>query len=232
MQVIRQLGGIATLADLNDKVDTSQWGTGSPDASIRRIVQEELGRKCLSRIEPGLYCLPERYSEYGPLYDEEDEKTLYRKHTLYQSVLVDMARINKLEAYVPPRDRKQKYTVNRALGDLPIRTELPEFGYERLMKEASTVDVVWMNRREMPAAWYEVEMTTNMLRSLEKFHELQDFHADMYIVAPKDRENMLRNRLDRDIFHDIRERVRFIPTTVLMDKYQDPYGPKPGRIQP
>lgn len=33
-------GGYATLQQLNRIIDTSSWGTKTPDATIRRIVQE------------------------------------------------------------------------------------------------------------------------------------------------------------------------------------------------
>lgn len=108
----------------------------------------------------------------------------------------------------------------KTLEHLSAIDSLPNFGHEILMSEARTVDVVWMNRRNMPAAWYEVEMTTDMIRSLQKFHELQDFHAAMHIVAPKARERELHGKLKKDIFYDIRKRVNFQSTEKLMTIYQ------------
>ncbi len=39
IEVMENLGGFATLGKLNQMVDISSWGTGTPYATIRRIVQ-------------------------------------------------------------------------------------------------------------------------------------------------------------------------------------------------
>ena len=59
MQVVdamRQEGGFATLRRLNEIVDFSTWKTKTPEATIRRIVQES---SHFFRIQPGLWALNE-----------------------------------------------------------------------------------------------------------------------------------------------------------------------------
>lgn len=41
IDVMRKRGGYATLGYLNQNVDVSKWGTRTPYASIRRIVQDD-----------------------------------------------------------------------------------------------------------------------------------------------------------------------------------------------
>ena len=219
VQAVEQLNGIATLAAINDKVDVSGWVTKTPYASIRRIVQTD---KRLAKLKPGLYCLREKYPMYRALYDEksEDAEVRKRNHAFFQSILVAMAKQRELEVFVPPQDRNKEFLPGRTLADLPLLPGLPSFGYDRLMRHAQTVDVIWMNRRKMPAAWYEVEMHTDMRRSLQKFHELQDFFASMYIVAHRDRENEFKDKLLDDSYYDIRGRVKFMATGDLMLRYQ------------
>ena len=39
IDTMRRLGGVATFGKLNSEVDFSFWGTKTPEASVRRIVQ-------------------------------------------------------------------------------------------------------------------------------------------------------------------------------------------------
>ena len=222
VQAVEELGGIAFLSDIYDKVDVSQWGASSPKATIRRIVQQETKKRNgrLAKLKPGLYCLREKLSEFKEQYDErsEDPQTLRLNHAFFQSILVSMAD-DKHEVYVPPHDRNKEYLPGKTLADLPLLPKLPSFGYESLMRHAQTVDVVWMNRRKMPAVWYEVEMTTDMRRSMQKFHELQDFYATMHIVAPESRRAAFDEKRQEDAFFDVHKRIRFRSTESLIKAY-------------
>jgi len=63
------------------------------------------------------------------------------------------------------------------------------------------VDVIGFNReRHMPAAFYEVEHSTDIKNSLSKFYELQDFNARFCIVADKSRRNEFDDKLSASIF--------------------------------
>lgn len=64
------------------------------------------------------------------------------------------------------------------------------FTYSEILRRAKTVDTIWFNKRKMPCAFYEVEHSTDIKNSLNKFYELQDFRAKFYIVAAKERENI------------------------------------------
>ena len=51
IETVRREGGYATFRRLNEIVDCSMWKTKTPEASIRRIVQES---KMFFKIQPGL----------------------------------------------------------------------------------------------------------------------------------------------------------------------------------
>ena len=51
------------------------------------------------------------------------------------------------------------------------------------------MDVIWFNRRDMPANLFEVGFSTDMLNSLAKFKELRDFYTQFSIVAPPHRKS-------------------------------------------
>ncbi len=57
IETMKCLGGIATLGQLNQevfKIEECKWGTKTPFATIRRIVQID---KNIYKIKPGLYGL-------------------------------------------------------------------------------------------------------------------------------------------------------------------------------
>lgn len=54
IEKLRESGGYATLRRLNEIVDFSAWKTKTPEASVRRIVQN---RNRIFRIQPGLWAL-------------------------------------------------------------------------------------------------------------------------------------------------------------------------------
>lgn len=217
---VARLGGIASLSTLNEKMDFSGWGTKTPFASVRQIVQLN---KRLHRIKPGLYCLSELRDKFAAEYDDNSPspKNQRTNHSFYQGLLLQMGRMNKLRTYAPPQDKNRKFLLSgKVLGEYTDLPKLPEFGYPNIIRHAKTIDVVWFNRRNMPHAFYEVETTTNIKNSLGKFHALQDFHADFVIVAPRVRKKQFLDCIAADMYHDISGRVKFLSTEAVLQKMQ------------
>lgn len=71
----------------------------------------------------------------------------------------------------------------------------------------------------MPCAFYEVEHTTDMKNSLNKFYELQDFRADFYIVAAKERKQQFYDIINSSIYIPIRALVKFVDYDALISQY-------------
>ena len=106
------------------------------------------------------------------------------------------------------------------LGEITDTTELPQFTYKNLLRKAKTVDVIWFNEREMPTAFYEVEHTTDIKNSLSKFYELQDFHAQFFIVADKQRKSEFEDKLHVSMFHSIEKRVDFLDYERVVRRFE------------
>lgn len=229
MQVVsalKQLGGIATLSQLNRALlapdgDATHWKTKTPEATIRRIVRNTPSH--IHPLKPGLYCLQELALKYEREYSLPEEgdippKVEERNHWYYQGLLVEIGKARNYKTYVPAQDRNRTYG-NQKLGDVCDITRLPNFGYQNFLRRARTVDVIWFNRRDMPAKMFEVEMSTDMLNSLSKFNELRDFYTQLKIVAPAPRRDHFADRLEMDTFHEIRGRVKFMGIDELEKKY-------------
>lgn len=209
IETLRRQGGYATLRRLNEVVDFSTWKTKTPEASVRRIVQNS---SAFFRIQPGLWALEEARDKVLKKFNivEGNSKSIEQfNHAYYQGLLIEIGRLRNSSTYVPPQDQ-QRLFIDHKLGDLIDYKTIPPFTFETILRRARTVDVIWFNERSMPTHFYEVEHTTDIKNSLSKFYELQDFFSSFYIVANSHRENEFKDKIDASIFAPIKGRVEFI----------------------
>lgn len=139
-------------------------------------------------------------------------------HGYYQGLLVEIGKMHKFKTYIPAQD-KNRIFLDNVLGNIADATSIPPFSYPDLVKRAKTVDVIWFNERRMPCSLFEVEHTTDIKSSLEKFYELQDFNTKFAIVADKSRKKQFDDIIERSIFSPIKNRVVFINYDRVAAKY-------------
>lgn len=209
IEAMRKEGGYATLRRLNEIVDFSTWKTKTPEASVRRIVQQT---KEIFKIQPGLWALEEMRNEVLEKFelkvgDKKSEEMF--SHGYYQGLLVEIGKYRNKITYIPAQDKNRKF-MGQPLSEITNTTNIPNFTYDNLLKKAKTVDVIWFNERNMPSDFYEVEHTTDIKNSLPKFYELQDFYANFYIVADQHRKEEFEDKLQVSMFQSIEKRVRFL----------------------
>lgn len=218
IDALRTQGGWATLRKLNELVDFSNWATKTPEASIRRIVQDS---DFIFRIRPGLWALEEFRDQVlnkFNLKEDNDQSEERFTHSYYQGLLVEIGNISGYYTFVPAQDKHHLFLGNE-LGNVAKSTRIPPFTYEDLLRKAKTVDVVWFNCRNMPSYFYEVEHTTDIKNSLSKFYELQDFFAKFFIVADSNRKNEFDDKLHFSIYDDIRDRVKFLSYDKIIQRH-------------
>ena len=219
IEMLRREGGYATLKRLNEIIDFSTWKTKTPEATVRRIVQES---EQIFKVHPGLWAL-EDYREDVlrkfelKLGNKQSEEQF--SHGYYQGLLVEIGKFHHQTTYVPAQDKSRKF-IGKCLGDITDTTEIPPFTYDKLLKRAKTVDVIWFNERQMPSNFYEVEHTTDIKNSLSKFYELQDFHADFHIVANASRKKEFEDKLHVSMFGPIEKRVKFVDYMRVVNMYE------------
>ena len=221
-----ELGGIATLTQLNRYLlapggDATKWATKTPEATIRRIVRNT--PDYIHVLKLGLYCLQRLATTFEKDYALPQEgdvpvNAAEHNHWYYQGLLLEIGNARNYKTYLPSQDRNRTFGYHK-LGDVCDVTRLPNFGYPGFLRRARTVDVIWFNRRDMPAAMFEVELSTDMLNSLTKFNELRDFYTQLNIVAPAHRKAHFEDRVKMDTFHEIRGRVKFVSIGELEEKY-------------
>lgn len=219
VKAMQRNGGYATLQQLYQLIDFSAWGTKTPQASVRQIVQLN---KEFFRIEAGLWgltdCKPDILRKFNIV--ESDKKSMETfTHSYIQGVIGEIGNIKKYDTYIPPQDKNRMF-LEKKLSDIASVQHIFEFTYPQILKYAKTVDVIWFNDRKLPNAFYEVEHTTNIKNSLNKFYELQDYRANFYIVAPSERERQFDDIISSSIYSSIKGFVRFVSYDTLIRQYE------------
>jgi len=220
LKVMEKNGGFATLGFLYDhvfKIKECEWKTKTPFASIRRIVQDD---RYFFKIKPGLWALkayknrlPEDVLIGGNVKKKEGDKY---QHTYYQGLVVEIGNLMDFRTYVPRQDINKPY-LGRKLGHITSIEKIYKFSFERFVRKAETVDISWFNERNMPAAFFEVDYTTDFTRSLVKFTELRDFNTDFTIISHQKRKRDFLSKLNLSAFITVKSRVKFIDYETLAD---------------
>ncbi len=213
---IRELGGAATLSQLYATTDVSSWQTKTPFASIRRIVQENSD---FFKIRPGLWGLKsfktQILKELESGVSSQDSFT----HSYFQGLIIEIGNLRKFQTYVPPQDKNKNFAAGKKLDDLASLKTIYEFAYPNILSKARTVDAIWFNERNLPYAFFEVEHSTDFKNSLNKFYELQDFNAKMFIVADEGRLRQFHSVISASIYKDIAGSVKFAGYESIAKQY-------------
>jgi hypothetical protein len=227
IQTIENLGGIATLGQLNQevlKIKECIWQTKTPYASIRRLVQQ---RPEIYKIRPGLYGLLKmkvQNESNGILVEttanKNSKEIIEFNHSYYQGILLQFGNMRKMETFIPNQDKNKKF-LNRTLSEFSTLNKIPDFTYPNLVRRSSTIDVMWFNHRQMPHSFFEVEHSTDIQNSLLKFNDLQDFFVRMIIVADKVRKIEYENKIRYSSFNEIHQRVKFVDYETLTKQYEN-----------
>jgi len=208
IEAMRQNGGYATLGQLNRMVDFSIWKTQTPQATVRRIVQEN---NAFFKIQPGLWALKE--FEYDVLNKfqiktQDKKQTELFTHSYYQGLIVEIGNMKKLQTYVPQQDKNRLF-LEKPLSELVSLQEIYNFTYQEILRRATTIDVIWFNERKLPHSFFEVEHSTDFQNSLTKFFELQDYFARFFVIADESRRKQFDDIMTKSIFTKIKNRIVF-----------------------
>ena len=210
IDVMKNNGGYATLGFLNQKVDVSKWGSKTPFASIRGIVQNE---KYFFKIKPGLWALKEFEKEVLSKFQITEkskiDKDVLFNHSYYQGLLIEIGNLKGYSTYIPPQDKNKKF-LDKPLSSISKIETIFDFTFESIVNRAKTIDVIWFNERKLPYSFFEVEHSTDIQNSLLKFNDLQDFYSQFYIVSDVAREKEFNTKIGYGAFKDIKARVKFI----------------------
>lgn len=218
LEAMRQNGGYATLGHLYRAalaIPGCHWGTKTPFASIRRIVQTY--PNLFFKIKPGLWALTsEREAVLEKLAAGAEAEVF--NHSYYQGLIVEIGNLKNYETFVPYQD-KNKLFLTRRLAEVSTLREFHNFTYDSLLRRAKTVDVSWFNQRRLPKAFFEVEHSTGMHNSLLKFLDFEDFRISFFIVADAARKREFESKVASSTFTPIRHAIKFLDYDTLADMH-------------
>ncbi|MDR0564915.1 MAG: hypothetical protein LBG78_08300 [Azoarcus sp.] len=224
IETMKKMGGFATFGQLNANLDFSEWKTKTPEASVRRIVQNGP----FTRIRPGLWCLSDMASKVLKTLglnsvDEKkkDNQVTDFDHSYMQGLLIQIGKLKNMTTYIPAQDKNRKYLGKTNLVEIADTTILPDFTYKSILKHAKTIDVIWFdNYRKMPQKFFEIEHSTDIRNSLRKFVELQDFRTQYFIVADNHRHRQYEDIIKENSWRDIAEFCKFISYENVVKFYE------------
>lgn len=221
-RVMELNGGYSTYEQLYSDVfniSGNNFRLDSYQTNIRSIVQRD---RRFFKIKPGLWAL-ESYRDRLPqdikdMIEEPIESYFDRptEHARIQADLLNMGRKLGFEGYIYSQDKKRTYEDGKRLQDIVDMIKMPKFTYSSIIDKLKTIDVIWFEtisetEFKFPKVVFEVESTTNIKNSLNKFKWLIPFNMQyMYIIAPKSRELAFEEIIKEREYSDIRNRVKFL----------------------
>jgi hypothetical protein len=211
IQAMKQNGGYATLGQLYQSapnISGSTWGTKTPFASIRQIVQTH---NEFFKIRRGLWGLTAEKERVMSLFVDQSgsEKQREYSHYFFQGLVVEIGNFKGFKTFIPTQDKNKPF-VQKTLGDISTLPKLYDFTYTNVLNRAKTIDVAWLNPRRYPDSFFEIEHSTDIYNSLLKFVELQDFRVKLYIVADVRRKAEFENKVTLTAFSSIKPFVKFL----------------------
>lgn len=222
IEALKASGGLATLGQLYQtvlKIPDCKWGTKTPFASIRRIVQTYPE---FFKVRPGLWALTSErerlLKELGISLESPTTTNADFNHSYYQGLIAQIGNLEGYETFVPNQD-KNKFFLRHKLSDIASLAEYHAFTYESLVRQAKTIDVTWFNQRRMPKAFFEVEHSTDIQNSLRKFVAFQDFRMDFYIVADSARCKEFEAKRSYEAFTAVRDEVKFVDYETISEMH-------------
>lgn len=219
LKAFKKIGPMATLGELYDKTEISKLETKTPFATIRRILQTNSE---FFKIQLGLWRLSSQKNEIlKKICIKNTTKIVDNKftHTYYQGLITEIGNLKNYQTYIPSQDKNKIY-IDKQLFYSAKMTKIYDFTYPGILKFAKTVDVIRFNDRKMPDSFFEVEHTTDFKNSINKFFELQDFRANFYVVAKKERKKEFENIINSSIYLPIKKPVKFAAYESIVKQFE------------
>lgn len=169
-----------------------------------RVVESKKGRK----RTPTVVSVPEPEETREPV-PAEDFVEAGTRHTEIQYELLRLGAELGLKVWVARNDRGRKWK-GRALGELPhVLDSLPTQFDDATTRTIELIDVLWLAGNSIVAA-FEVESTTSIYSGLLRMGDLfslqPNLAIDLYLVAPDERREKVRQEILRPTFNLGRER--------------------------
>lgn len=186
------------------------------EARLRRVQNAQA--KPRRERPPKVFSQPQQ-----PDVDENrhESKKDASAHTKAQSELVTLGRITGCSVWIASNDQSRQYA-GRNLAEDCLK-KLPRMGLsDEAAKRISLIDVIWINQNA-PIAAFEIETSTSIYSGLLRMSDLLSvvpaLNIQIYIVAPRERQDKVLSELGRPAFRKIglSEYCRYVSSEDLSD---------------
>ncbi len=154
--------------------------------------------------DTGVVTIPSK----GTSEDEthSDSGKSYTEHTEIQWLLLSLGKDMGLDIWVAKNDRNKEYN-NQRFAELPrLKSELPTIFNSQTIKTIEMIDVLWLKRDTILAA-FEIESTTSIYSGLLRMADLiamqPNIKIPLYIVAPDERQGKVNSEVNRPVFSNL-----------------------------
>jgi len=164
--------------------------------------------------------------------ESEEETSL---HSQVESALIKLGKATGCSVCIASNDRN-RIVQGKSLGEECLKN-LPSFGLnDEAVRRISLIDIIWTIKNS-PVCAFEVETTTSVFSGLLRMSDLlsvvPSLKINLYIIAPKNRQDKVRSEITRPTFQKIglNEYCKFIPIEELSKLLSRVEGFQ-GHIQP
>ncbi|CAN5243449.1 hypothetical protein BH24CHL7_BH24CHL7_02090 [soil metagenome] len=145
-------------------------------------------------------------------------------HTEVQWLLLKLGADMGLDVWVARNDRSREYQGRRFDSLTRLRTELPRQFDPVTSSTIALIDVLWLNKNSIEAA-FEIESTTSIYSGLLRMADLialqPNLKIPLYIVAPDERRAKVVAEVNRPVFRRLdppmAEICHFLPFSALRE---------------
>lgn len=209
------------LEDASEEIDFLRWLVQRGEAAKPKIFQLIRG----GEVQPHPHSPDANVVTVTVPKTEEDEpltrELKIRKqteHTEIQWHLLELGAAMGLDLWVARNDRNREWE-GQKLSEFPrLAAELPRQFDEATMRTIELIDVIWLEKKNIVAA-FEIEHTTSIYSGLLRMSDLMSMQPNLklplYLVAPDERREKVIEQVNRATFSALRsplsETCRFIP---------------------
>jgi len=174
------------------------------EAETQRQSSLNVKGKKSEKVSP-VAALPKIVSQPLFSFDEKPTPKEASAHHKAQDTLKRLGKVTGCSVWIASNDKNKEYK-GKALSDGALQ-RLPSLGLSAdAVSRISMIDVIWI-QQGAPVCAFEVETTTSIYSGLLRMSDLlavvPALKINLFIVAPKDRQNKFLSELSRPTFRKI-----------------------------
>ncbi len=217
----------------------SKWKTEDGEIIFKRLLEAKsnplvrpMDMRKLERRPPilktniGSVTVPET-DDIDVLPQTDEVPVEIKKHTEIQYLLLKLGHELGFNVWVARNDRSREINGRKFSESFHLLEELPLQFNEATTKTIAHIDVLWLKRNSIIAA-FEIESTTSIYSGLLRMSDLiamqPNLNIPLYLVAPDERRHKVIEEVNRPTFARLSpalaEIVRFISFSKLQEEFK------------